>query len=230
MDMEYSQKDAARTVLVVIGMTSILTALVVWNWSNAAKANGTIVIPAGNTYLGPNAPAGQRPLGVAPTPAAANVFIADSSVPWYDIQGTIYPYILSVPTTLKLTKFPNDPYDLYAIVWSNIAPESNILIGLDNLKAHATRTQYITKAKIDYVRDWWQQFGSLKGVASIDPFTNSHGLKGYRAKYFNAAGETPNTDIFFEVPGHPEYVIHLSNGIIEPALFDKIVDSVRWGK
>ncbi len=160
-------------------------------------------------------------------PVNPNQFSVASDIPWHTVKGNIYPYSFSVPNTLKLVTFPNDTYDIYAIDWKGQSPSSNVLVGVDNLKNSSSRSQYISESKINYVRDWWRQFG-LKGVSSITQFTNSKGLKGYRAKYIDNSGLTPNDDVFFEIPDHPEYIIHLASGVLAPAVFDKIIDSVSW--
>jgi hypothetical protein len=144
-----------------------------------------------------------------------------------EVKGNIYPYSFESPATLALTALPNNPYDIYAISWKGMPADQNVLMGVDNLKNDATRSHYISEPKMTYVREWYKQFG-LKGVASIDTFTNSQGLKGYKAKYFNSAGETPNTDVFFEIPNHPEYVIHFASGILSQDVFNKMIDSVSW--
>jgi hypothetical protein len=117
---------------------------------------------------------------------------------------------------------------MYALSGKDITPESNVLIGIDDLSKNTTRSQFINQPKTVYIRDWWKQFASLTGVKSIEPLTNSKGLKGYNVKFLTTANESPNLDVFFEVPALPQYVIHLSNGILDPAVFAKIVDSVGW--
>lgn len=195
-----------------------MTILVLIHYSRISGRPGTLVIPAGNTYLGPNAP-DQHP---QPTQkSTSGKFTVASDVPWHVIRGRIYPYSFSVPTTLNLKTFDNDKYDIYAINCCGIDPGSNVLIGVD-FKADPK------ESKLVYVENWWHQFGGLKSVAGIDQFTNSKGLKGYKAKYVNAAGEIPNLDVFFEVPGHPDYVIHLASGSLDTDVFSKIIDSVAW--
>jgi hypothetical protein len=158
-----------------------------------------------------------------------NQFTVAPDTAWKNIKGNLYPYSFDAPVTLTLVTFPDDPYDIYAISWKGSSPDSNVLIGLDNLANNPSRSNFIKAPKMDYVREWWKQFG-LKGVTSIEAFTNKKGLKGYKAKFFNSEGITANDDIFFEIPGHPEYVIHLASGVLSPFVFDRIVDSVAWTK
>lgn len=205
-----------KAVAVAVGITAIGTILVISHYRQISGRSGTIIIPAGNTYLGP-------PNTAAPQPPADNAVLRT-------VKGNIYPYTFSTPATITLVTFPNDPYDMYALSGNNIAPESNVLIGVDDLSKHTARSQYIDQPKTVYIRDWWKQFSSLTGVKSIEPFTNSNGLKGYTVKFLSAANESPNLDIFFEVPALPQYVIHLSNGMLDSAVFADIVDSVGWEK
>lgn len=205
----YKKAAAVAVVITIIGIV-----LVIIHYRQISGRQGTIIIPAGNTYLGPPNTA---------TPSTDNA-------PWHTVKGHIYPYTMSVPETVTLTTFPNDPYDMYAISGKNITPESNVLIGIDDLSKNTTRSQFINQPKTAYINQWWKQFSILTGVKSIDPFTDSKGLKGYKVKFLNAGGETPTLDIFFEVPDKPQYVIHLSNGPLDPAVFANIVDSVGWEK
>lgn len=204
MKILYTKVDMQKNVIAIaIIIAVVMTGMVVWEYEAAATFPGTIVIPAGNTYLGPDTPT-QNPAPV---------------ISWNTVTGNMYPYSLSVPSTLKLVTFPQDRYDMYAIDCCGINPSSNVLISVGSYSG----------ALIDYVRGWWQQFSTLKGVAEIVPMTNSNGLKGYRAKYFNSSGATPTVDIFLSPPSASQYVVHLSNGTLDPAIFDKIVDSVSWG-
>lgn len=217
-------------VAVIAGIiTLILTVFVLIHYVQISKRPGTLVIPAGNTYLGPNAP-NQNTQQPAPA-TTSNMFTAAADIPWHEVKGNIYPYVISVPTTLTLVAPKgSNAFDIYAIVWGGYDTNSTVLIGIDNLKNNPNTKAYISGPKFAYVNAWWHQFGGLKSVASIDEFTNGKGLKGYKAKYVNAAGETPNLDVFFEVPGHPEYMIHLASGILDPALFAQIIDRVSWEK
>lgn len=206
----YKKVIVIAAVITVIGIIMVLL-----HYRQISGRNGTIIIPAGNTYLGPTN---------TQTPQPAT----EDTASWHTVQGHIYPYSISVPSNLELTTFPNDQYDMYALAGPD--PASNVLIGVDDLQKNTSLNQFINQPKTVYINQWWKQFSSLTGVASVKPFTNTKGLKGYTVKFLNKANESPNMDIFFEVPGQPQYIIHLSNGKLEPSVFDKIVDSVDWEK
>ncbi len=190
---------------IAIVITLFCTGLVLIHYLRISGRRGTIVIPAGNTYLGPTP--SQAP--AAPT-TAVTVY-----------RGRIYGYSFSAPQSIRVTTLPDDTYDMYALAAPGTDPGSNVLIGLDP-KADPKQD------KLTYVQNWWKQFSGLTGVASIEQLTNSQGLKGYKARFVNTAGATPNLDVFFEIPGHPAYVIHLASGPLDEAVFAAIVDSVSW--
>lgn len=198
---------------IAIAITLFCTGLVLIHYLRISGRRGTIVIPAGNTYLGPQ-PKADQPLADTPQTPIQNE-------PSKTYRGRIYGYSFSAPQSIRVTTLPDDTYDMYALAEPGTDPGSNVLIGLDP-KADPKQD------KRTYVQDWWKQFGGLKGVTGIEQFTNSQGLTGYKAKFINSAGATPNLDVFFEVPGHPAYVIHLASGPLDEAVFAAIVDSVSW--
>jgi hypothetical protein len=208
-------EEHKKILAVAVSITAVLVILVLLHYRAISGRPGTLVIPAGNTYLGPNTPNFQ-------TQPKADQPLAET--PWKTFHGRIYPYTFSAPEDLKLKTFPNDVYDIYAIDCCGVDPGANVLVGVDHLKNN------INQSLLAYVQNWWHQFSGLKSVTSIDPFTNSKGLKGYKAKFVNSAGETPNLDVFFEVPGHPEYVIHMASGTLDTDTFAKIIDTVSWEK
>lgn len=199
-----------NTALVAIGACIVLILLVILNHNLAFGKTSSIILPAGGTYLGPTD---------TTTPAPTGAFVT--------IRGRIYPYFFQAPTSLKLVTFPKDTYDIYAIAVGNQPPENNVLIGVDDLGKSDALKKYIPLSKRNYVENWWKQFGGLKGVSSIVEFTNSKGLKGYRAKFLNSANQSPNQDIFFEVK-EPQFVIHIASGVLDSSVFDPLVDSVGW--
>jgi len=122
--------------------------------------------------------------------------------------------------------FPKDKTDSVAFSFDNVDPRVNILLNIDKISDRDPR--FSGKPIIDYVKNWYRYFSGLKGVDKIDAFQNVNNLKGYRAVFINDINQTPNVDIFFEVPGNNDLVIHLANGNLDPSIFDKIVDSVKW--
>jgi len=214
--MEPQYVSYIRAVLIGVVITVLLTVLVLLHYRTISAKQVKLI----DTSLSDQ---------TSQSAGGSNQFTAAQDTPWRIVKGNIYPYSFYAPTTLALTALPNNTYDIYAISWKNMPPDQNVLVGVDNLKNDASRSHFISEPKINYVREWYKQFG-LKGVASLDTFTNSNGLKGYKAKYFDSTGATPNTDVFFEIPDHPEYIIHLASGVLSPDVFNKLIDSVSWQK
>lgn len=186
------------------------------------KQSSDLIVPGGVTYLG----ATPTQTVSAPTPPPLR-FTADPTVNWKTRRGVTYPYSFSYPETLQLVVFPGDKSDSVAISWNNIPPQVNILANIEMVSQRDPK--YVSQPKINFVNDWYKFFSGLKGVSRVEQFTNANGLKGYRAVYINNLGQTPNTDIFFEVPGDKNLLIHLANGVLDPVIFDRIVDSLNWG-
>lgn len=224
MEEEVEQgKELIHVSIVVAGVVVVLLlSIVIWHTWTTSRA-GKLVLHSGYTYIGPTPTTGPT----APTTAGGK-FTVPSDAPWKTVSGSIYQYSFQAPEALNLVRFPNDPYDIYAIAWNNQSPESNVLIGVDNLAKNEKFKEYVSQPKISYVENWWRQFG-LTGVASITPFTNKMGMKGYKAKYTVGNNPAPTDDIFFEVPKKKELVIHLANGVLDQAVFDRIVDTLSWG-
>jgi len=233
-----------NTGIIAAGISIVILSLIILQHNLSFK--GTIVLPAGGTYLGPsetttqapppptNAPTNQQ----ATTPVSGNnsntttivqgKFTVAQNAAWVAVYGKKYPYVFRAPKALNLVTVPNDQFDIYAISWNNQPPDQNVLIGVDNLNRNDNLKQYITVSKRGYVENWWKQFG-LTGVSSITEFTNSNNLKGYRAKYKTASGLSPNDDVFFETPD-PALVIHMADGVLDTSVFNLIIDTVAWGK
>jgi len=143
----------------------------------------------------------------------------------------VYPYTFTYPSTLTLVVFPNDITDSVGISWNNNSPQANILFRVSDInKVEPAMVKYIGKSK-EYAQNWWTQYsGGLKGVKSLVEFTNSKGMKGYRVRFLNHSDQAPNEDIFFEVPNRPDLMIRFGNGILDQAVFDRIIDTFSWGK
>lgn len=200
-----------RTLMIAIGISTALILIVIFNHNLAFQKNGTIVLPAGGTYLGPSS--SPTTPSLPPLPISGGTII-----------GQKYPYSFKTHESVKLVALGGE-FDIYALVIGNQPPENNVLIGVDDLDRTSELKKYINGTKRAYVENWWKQFSALKGITSIDEFTNSKGMKGYKVVYVNGSTE----DVFFET-GNPEHVIHLANGPLDKEIFDAIVDSVEWKK
>jgi len=239
MDNEIPDLPAFKnTGIIAAGISIVILSLIILQHNLAFK--GTVVIPAGGTYLGPSETAAPAPTSPPaqpqqpttntqqPTTGTAGKFTVPQNAAWVAVYGNKYPYVFRAPKTLNLVTLPNDQFDIYAISWNNAPPDQNVLIGVDNLNRTDNLKQYINVSKRTYVENWWKQFG-LTGVSSITEFTNSNNLKGYRAKYKTASGLSPNDDVFFETPD-PTLVIHMASGVLDVSVFNLIIDTVAWKK
>lgn len=202
----------------------LITVVVVAGYSYSQKLVGTnkVALPAGQNYLGDNAPDFNN---LETPPTAPQRFTAAPDVAWKEFSGKNHPYSFNYPETLTLGVFPNDPTDSVAIVWGNIPAQSNILLNLESISERTP--QYVGNLE-EYVNNWWKLFPGLKGVKTVTKFTNTNGLVGYRAIFINSADQTPNVDVFFQVPNNQNIAIRLANGILDPVIFDRLVDSVKY--
>lgn len=219
-------KETLQTVVIALGAFAILTIVTIASFQYAKGQPVSIVLPNGLTYVGPS-PTAQTQNETYNTQSGK--IPVSEGVSWTTQTGKIFPYSFSYPSTLSLGVFPGDSFDSVTIFWGNTNPQENLLLRVEDLNKNANMKQYINRPKKEYVNAWWKQY-TWKGVASISEFTNSKGMSGYRAKFKDTSGKTPYDNIFFEVPNKSNLVIWMSTKLLEPTVFDKIVDSVSWPK
>lgn len=216
---KYLPNDTRQTLVIAAVAFVILMTATFLAYEHAKGRQGGLVFPAGVTYLGPTPTQ-------APLPTSDRITVPPDAT-WNTQKGTIYPYEFLYPSTLTLGVFPGDPFDSVTIFWGNSNPQENLLLRVEDLNKIPDMKQYISTSKKEYAQIWWKQY-SWKGVASVDAFTNSKGMKGFRAKYVDSQGKTPSDNIFFEVPGRPDLVIWMSSRLLDPTILGKIVDSLSW--
>lgn len=213
--------DIKKIALGLIIGSVVLGGVVYAGYLYTQKYGVNLTLPRGQTYLGKGS--GFEELINPPT--APQRFTAGPDVQWIELKGRIYNYSLNYPETLILSIFPGDPSDSVAISWGNIPPERNIFLNVENIPDRDPA--YIGKVE-EYARNWWQFFSGLTGIRSLEKITTTSGLTGYKAIYINTADQSPNVDIFFAIPGDPNKVIHIANGVLDTVIFNRIIDSLRW--
>lgn len=234
-DLEQTNiKKAGR----MAGVTFIILLSIVFLAYQYSKPRiGTVVLPGGITYLGPSPTTQDQRSKINNQKESQNEvdalaeqsrFTAESDVAWSTVKSKKYGYTFSVPETLTLEPFLTDEFDAYAITWNNVPKEANVLIGVEDLASDEKKMAYVQKSKKEYVESFWSKQYNLTGVKTIETFTNSKRLKGYKVKFQTNEGVSPFDDVFFEVPNKPNLLFHLSHAILDPAVFEKIVDSVDW--
>lgn len=206
-------------IATIIGIVILAGALYGAYLYSQSKSND-LVLPGGVTYLGPTEEASTQP------PTAPLRFTIDPSTSWRIQEGRIYSYSFSFPETLALVVFPGDETDSVAIEWGNIPPQLNILANIEFVEQRDPA--YVNQPKMEFVKNWFRFFSGLKGVDKVEPFTNTNGLKGYKAYYINHSDQTPNVDVFFEIPEQEDKLLHFANGVLDPKIFDRMIDSVKW--
>jgi len=212
------RSNNANVFSAVVSTFVVLTGIVLLAYLYSRPRVGTVVLPGGITYLGPTESA--TPVSRVKRQVSSEKISVPTDSALATQTGKKYPYSFLYPSSLSLGVFPNDPFDAVTIFWGDTNPQENLLLRVETLKD-------TKKSKKDYVLDWWKDY-TWKGVSDITEFTNSKGLKGYRAKYLDSSGSSPFDHVFFEAPGRPELVIWLSGKMLEQGVFDKIVDSVTW--
>jgi hypothetical protein len=211
------KKISLGTTLGVI----ILAAVIFAGYRYSQAKGGKVVLPGGVTYLGPS----PKPNLTQP-PIAPLRFTVSPNIPWKTYTGKVYPFSFSYPDNLPIGIFPNDPTDGVGFTWGNVSPENNIFFNVEFFDKRDPK--YLSLPKETYIRDWWSFFSGLKGVQKVELFKNASGLNGYKANYLNWADQVPNINVFLEVPGRNDLMLHLANGLMDPAVFDRIVDSVKY--
>jgi len=221
---EKNQPDLTKLIVFGAVAVFVLTGGLYAAYLYSKKQSSNIVLPGGTTYLGPSS-ADESTSSDQP-PTAPIRFTAPPDVTWKIQAGNIYPYSFSYPSTLPLVFFPSDPSDSVAIAWGNIPAQQNILLNIESVQERDP--ELVNRPRKEFVQNWYKHFSGLKGVAKVETFTNTSGLRGYKASYLNYADASPNVDVFFEIPTDSKLMIHLANGILDPTIFDRLIDSVKW--
>lgn len=217
------ERSSEKQVIIPAAILSaILLVGVFFSYVSARQKTGTVVLPGGVTYLGPTPTVTQKSGDTSQTDGKIHVA---QGVTWRERTGVSFPYAFMYPETLALGVFPDDLYDSVTVFYQNTDANANIFFRVENLTT-LKKQQYIGKP-MEYAAIWWKDY-NWEGVEKVSAFTNSAGLKGYRATYRDNLGKTPYDHVFFEVPEKPNLVIWISGRLFAPDVFDRIIQSVTW--
>lgn len=200
----------------LIFITLVLFVYYLYGWT-ARQKKGEVVFPAGINYLSP----------VGDKAEKLDIKRWGSEGKWTLAKGRIYPYSFSYPAEMKLMYFPNDPTDAVGWEADEKPAEQNILLLVESISYYDKGL--VGKPK-EFIENYWRFFSGLTGVKSVGDFVNKNDLRGYKVSFINRAGQTPNIDIFFVIPGDPDHLLHVANGLLPQDVFVKIVDSLEYGK
>ncbi|MBI3577107.1 hypothetical protein HY086_03675 [Candidatus Gottesmanbacteria bacterium] len=205
MELQKTLVTAGVAFLILVSATYL-------SYQHTKSRTPQIILPGGVSYLGPSTTPAPRATatGKIPVPDTAS---------WATWKGQRYPYAFSYPSSLSLGFFPNDPFDAVTIFWKDTNPQENLLLRVEQAKG----------PKRTYVENWWKQY-NYAGIASVEEFTTTQGLKGYRAGFKDQTGNVAYEQVFLEVPGKPELIIWMSQKLLDKPIFDRIVDSLSWVK
>jgi len=198
-------KTESPTKLIVGVLTGalILGAIVYGGYKYSQKRGGRLALPR------------SMPQTTKPPEVTAET-------PFVDFTNDKYGFSFKYPKTIELVEFPNNAW---GFAWGDILPQYNLLVNVD---LEASRSAEMRKLSVlDYTGNYWRQFPGLKGLKSIESFTNDQGVKGVKAIYINIADQTPNLDVFFAIPNSKD-LIHFANGFLEREIFDRIVNSFKF--
>lgn len=180
------------------------------------KNKGAVVFPAGINYMGPS--------NLTPVPTVDMTQLGKSGK-WLQTTGKIYKYVFVYPAELQVTAFMNDQSDKHAWVTGIASPQQSIAFTVETVSDFDKQYEDDLEG---FAGNYWKKFGGLAGAKSVEPFTNSKGLKGFKAVYVDKTGKVINTNYFFAVPDDPNHVLQVINGIIPETVFMQIVNSVEF--
>lgn len=224
---ELEPMENQKVILGMLGALVVIGLVVGGGYLYAKKQSGQQVFPSG--YQAP-IPTDQIDCG-QPKPSSANIWDyynkcdpiklgPDSKmVPHTD---TKYNFTINIPDNIKLSTIGNG----YGITYKEIAPNINHLYLYD--PASGRQGELATLTGEDYVRNYWRQYSGLTGVKILDKIINSNGLTAYKAVYVIGGKTEGNQEVFFETKAGSGDFIHFTRGIIDPAVYDSIINSFKF--
>lgn len=204
---------ASMSVGVLVLFLVLIAGIYFWV---AKKNKGGVVFPAGINYMGPS--------NLTPIPTVDLTQLGKSGK-WLQTSGKIYKYSFIYPAELQVTAFINDQSDKLAWVTGIGSPQQSIAFTVESVASLDPKYEGDLEG---FAGNYWRKFNGLGGAKSVEPFTNSKGLKGFKAVYADKTGKTINTNFFFAIPDQSDKVLQVINGIIPENIFMQIVNSIEF--
>lgn len=199
-----NQESSAKIIIGVLAAALILGLVVYGGYQYSQKRGGELAFPRS-----------------MPQPAEKPEITPET--PFSDFANDKYGFSFAYPESIQLVEFPNDAW---GFAWGDILPQYNLLVNVD---LAATRSAEMRElSTFDYIGNFWRQFPGLKALKSTETFTNTQGENGVKAIYINIADQTPNLDVFFELPDGSGNLIHFANGFLEKDIFERIINSFKF--
>ncbi len=190
--------------------------------SNKGKAS--VVFPAGINYTGTE---NQQAPVTANRPIYDYAKYANNDAGWITYNSLQKQYSFKHPVEMVTLVFPGDTADMATFDVADVPAQFNIMSLIETISERDPK--YVGKPQ-EFVSNYWHFFGGLKGLSSIEPYSNKEGLKGFKAIYMNKSGTTSSENYFFVIPGDTNRMIHFSNVFPKTPeaqqVFMKILDSV----
>lgn len=213
-------------VFLSVGILVVFLALVggVYWWVST-KSKGQIVFPAGINYTGNETPAPtqqpQRPQYDYTEMAAAS--------DWVDFTSPKGQYIFKYPPEMIPLIFPGDVNDAVTFDISDIPAQFNLMVLVETISSYDAKLRGKPE---EFVRNYWNFFGGLKGLNDIETFQTDKGLQGWKARYVTQTDALGTDNYFFTIAGQNDKILHVNN--IFPAdgqaVFTRLLNSLEYKK
>lgn len=189
------------------------------------KSKGEVVFPAGINYTGQESPNPTQP-PQRPQYDYAALAAATDSVTFTSSNGQ---YKFAYPPGMIPLIFPGDPNDSATFDVAEVPAQFNIMALVERISNYDSK---LVGRQREFVNNYWNFFGGLKGVQSIEDYTNEKGIKGWKVSYVNKSDVKTGDNYFFPIPGDNDRILHVSN-VFPPegeAVFAKILNSLELKK
>lgn len=212
--MEAEEKSGSTKVILGVVVAAVILGVVVYaGYQYSQKAGGGEAFPPSYSQPVRNPVEEKKPEQKPEEP-----------IIWQTYTNNVFKFTLSYPSSLKPRNFPGPKGE--GGVFFDKDTKTNMLVSVDTEASRAAdRKDWDTEK---YVKGYWQMFTGLKGVKSVDKFTNAVNETGWKAVYINTLNQTPNTDVFFEAVDGTRNLVHFSKGGIDEKTFDQIIDTFKF--